>query len=184
MKTNAGSTPRLQVWYTSKATAIFGACFLTLQWVLLVSLLVRPWSRFNEFYNYLVGPLLNVPLIVMAALDFPRRKPWIWQTWLFFAVVMGACANLIDMRICGYYTASPRCGRKDFQATLFYVCSGPTVALFALGMKRIVMSTISLVWFVLAGALILPDRSTYVRNSKCTRCCGSSLIWMRCAHNG
>lgn len=82
---------------------------------------------------------------------------------------MASIANLIDMKLCGYYTPTPRCGRKDFQATLFYVCSGPTVALFALGLKRIVMVVISLIWFVLAGSLILQDRASFVRNSESIR---------------
>lgn len=81
----------------------------------------RPWSRFNEINNYLVGPLLNVPLVFLAAFDAPRRKPIIWQTLIFLAILMSSLANLIDMRLCGFYTPTPRCGRKDFMATLYYV---------------------------------------------------------------
>lgn len=61
-------------------------------------------------------PFLSVPLVVMAAFDVPRRKPWIWQLWVFSSIWVTGTAFLIDMHQCGFYSARPHCGNKDYMS--------------------------------------------------------------------
>lgn len=111
-----------QLWYTSKSTTIFGSSFLVFSWILAISLLPHPWSTFNstlsslnlfvvvkianvhpttEVNNYALGPVLSIPLVVMAAFDFPRKHKWLWQTWVVCCTWMSAAANIVDLRLCG-----------------------------------------------------------------------------------
>ena len=103
-------------------------------------------------------------MIPMAAFDVPRRWTLVWQLYVFACVWIFAAANPIDMHTCGFYTATPNCGGKDFQATLFYAAAMPTVALFALGQKRIYTVVFALSWIALMGATVVNDRPRYVRN--------------------
>ncbi|GAA5968789.1 hypothetical protein JCM11641_000734 [Rhodosporidiobolus odoratus] len=151
-------------WYNSKSLHIFGAFFLTLNWILTISLLPHPWSTWNKVQNYGIGPALAVPLIPLAAFDVPRRQPYIWQLLVFACIWINAAANPIDMYGCGFYTRDASCGKKDFMATLYYVVAGPTVALFALGAKRIFVLTYSLSWLILVSVTILPRRPSFARN--------------------
>lgn len=108
-----------ELWYTHKSLCIFGACFLVFSWLMSIALLPRPWSLWNgsfwslllltcsltfenpaEVYNYGVGPLLSIPLIVGAALDFPRKKKWLWQGMVFCCVFMGAIPNIVSVVVC------------------------------------------------------------------------------------
>lgn len=65
---------------------------------------------------YAIWPAFAVPLLVLAAFDVPRRHNNIWQVILFLAILFPAIHNPIDMHICGYYTATPNCGKKDYMA--------------------------------------------------------------------
>lgn len=126
-------SPHPQQWYNGKSLAIFGSFYLIMNWVLTVSLLPRPWSTWNEVQLYGLGPVLSVPLIVLAALDWPRKHVWQWQSLVFASIWITAAANPIDMYValapfsnesqltllfrryqCGFYTATPHCGNKDY----------------------------------------------------------------------
>lgn len=50
--------------------------------------------------NYVLGPILSIPLVVMAAFDVPRKHKWLWQTWVVCCTWMAAAANIIDMNLC------------------------------------------------------------------------------------
>ncbi|GAA5837911.1 hypothetical protein JCM9279_004065 [Rhodotorula babjevae] len=153
-----------ECWFNGKGVHIFGAAYLTLNWVLTVSLLPKPWSHWNEANLYAIWPAFAVPLLVLAAFDVPRRHNNIWQVVLFLAILFPAIHNPIDMHMCGYYTATPNCGKKDYMATLYYVSALPVVALFAMGQKRIWAVAYDIVWLVIVSVLILPIRTPYVRN--------------------
>jgi len=133
-------------------------------WVLAIALLPHPWSRWNKVQNYLLGPLLSLPLVPMACFDTPRRQPWIWQVLLLCCIWVSAAGNIIDMRICDYYSASKHCGNRDFMGTLYYASALPVIGLFALGQKRSCMVLAALAWLVLVAATILPVRPSFVRN--------------------
>lgn len=134
------------------------------QQALVLGLLPRPLSTWNKIQLYGIQPALTVPMIPMAAFDVPRRWSLVWQLYVFACVWIFAAANPIDMHTCGFYTATPNCGGKDFQATLFYAAAMPTVALFALGQKRIYTVVFALSWIALMGATVVDDRPRYVRN--------------------
>ncbi|GAA5882260.1 hypothetical protein JCM3774_004067 [Rhodotorula dairenensis] len=153
-----------EFWYNQKSSHIFGAMYLTVVWVLIIALLPRPFSTWNKVQLFGLQPALTVPMIPMAAFDVPRRWPMVWQLYVFASIWIFAAANPIDMHSCGFYTATPNCGRKDFQATLFYAAAMPTVALFALGQKRIFTIVYGLSWIALMGATVVNERPRYVRN--------------------
>ncbi|GAA5965270.1 hypothetical protein JCM21900_006071 [Sporobolomyces salmonicolor] len=153
-----------ECWYTNKSQHIFGSFFLTFNWVLTIALLPHPWSKWNRVQNYGVAPALSVPLVVFAAFDLPRRRPWVWQLVVFASIWITAAANPIDMYQCGFYTDHPTCGSKDFMATIYYAASGPTVALFALGQRRLLTVVYTISWLILLSLTILPARPSFVRN--------------------
>lgn len=153
-----------EFWYNQKSSHIFGAIYLSIVWALLIGLLPRPFSTWNKVQLYGLQPALTVPMIPMAAFDVPRRWGTVWQLYVFACVWIFAAANPIDMHTCGFYSQTPNCGGKDFQATLFYAAAMPTVALFALGQKRIYTVVFALSWIALMGATVVDDRPRYVRN--------------------
>ncbi|GAA5890425.1 hypothetical protein JCM5296_005044 [Sporobolomyces johnsonii] len=153
-----------ECWYTNKSQHIFGSFFLTFNWVLTIALLPRPWSNWNRVQNWGFGPVLSVPLVAFAAFDLPRRRPWVWQFLVFASIWITAAANPIDMHSCGFYTDHPHCGSKDYIPTMYYAVSGPTVALFALGQKRILTVIYTIAWLVLLSITVLPIRPSFVRN--------------------
>lgn len=154
-----------EFWYNQKGSHIFGALYLTVVWALVLALLPRPLSTWNMVQLYGLQPFFTIPLIPMTAFDLPRRWPWTWQCFMFCSIWLFAAANPIDMHLCGFYSAVPRCGSKDFQATLFFAGAAPCVALFALGMKRIMAVVFALSWVALMGATVINDRPRYVRNA-------------------
>ncbi|GAA5904332.1 uncharacterized protein JCM6883_006452 [Sporobolomyces salmoneus] len=151
-------------WYTSKSRHLFGSLYLVLNWVLTLALLPRPFNHWNEAHLYAVMPVLTVPLVVLAAFDIPRRKPWIWQLWVFSSIWVTGTAFLIDMHSCGFYTATPHCGGKDYMSSMYYAISGPTIALFAMNMKRILAFLFSATWLITVSITILPIRHAWARN--------------------
>ncbi|GAA6022631.1 hypothetical protein JCM10207_003930 [Rhodosporidiobolus poonsookiae] len=167
-----------EVWYNSKSMHIFGAMFFTLNWVLSIALLPKPWSTWNKVQLYGLGPAFSVPLVVFAAFDLPRRQPWTWQLILFASVWLVSAANPIDMYKCGYYTPTPHCGTKDFQMTFYYVAFAPVVALFAMGQKRILTVVYSLTWLILVASTVLPQRTAFVRNVINALVFHGFVIWM------
>ncbi|GAA6047025.1 hypothetical protein JCM3770_004158 [Rhodotorula araucariae] len=153
-----------ECWFNGKGSHIFGAMYLTFNWVLTIALLPKPWSIWNKVSLWGIWPVLTVPLIGAAAFDVPRRQNTIWQILIFLAIWFPAIHNPVDQYLCGYYSETPRCGTKDFMATLYYVTALPTVALFALGQKRIYAVFYDIGWLVVESVLILPQRRNFVRN--------------------
>ncbi|GAA5885713.1 hypothetical protein JCM6882_007538 [Rhodosporidiobolus microsporus] len=151
-------------WYNNKSLHIFGAFYLTLNWILTIALLPRPFSVWNMVQLYALAPVLSIPLVVLAAFDVPRRQTWIWQVLVFSSIWITGAANPINMWECGFYSRNSMCGGKDFMATFFYVTVGPVVALFAMGLKRILALLYFVTWIILVGIVILPDRPSWVRN--------------------
>ncbi|GAA5990830.1 hypothetical protein JCM10908_000037 [Rhodotorula pacifica] len=153
-----------EFWYNQKSSHVFGAMYFTVVWALVLGLLPRPLSTWNKVQLYGLQPALTVPMIPMAAFDVPRKWGVAWQLYLFACIWIFAAANPIDMHYCGFYSATPNCGRKDFQATLFYAAAMPTIALFALGQKRIYTVVYALSWIALMAATVVTDRPRYIRN--------------------
>ncbi|GAA6063145.1 hypothetical protein JCM10212_001193 [Sporobolomyces blumeae] len=153
-----------EFWYTSKSRHIFGSLYLFANWILTLALLPRPWSHWNEAHLYAVTPFFTVPLIGLAAFDVPRRKPWIWQIFTFSSVWITGTAFLIDMYLCDFYGPNPHCGRKDYMSTMYYAISGPTIALFAMNMHRILATLFSVSWLITVSITILPQRGAWARN--------------------
>ena len=91
-----------------------------------------------------VSGALIVPLFPLVAMDFPRKKKWIWQillvcaTWAvpFVRLTQSFClrfakhtftfytqATVFDMWHCDFYGPGvSTCGTKDFIGIFYYVC--------------------------------------------------------------
>ncbi|SCV67792.1 BQ2448_5403 [Microbotryum intermedium] len=151
-------------WWSSKAVHIFGSCFLVFSWLLAIAILQRPWTLWNKISFYGLQPFFIVPLVPMAALDVPRRRPWLWQAAVFCALWIYAANNVIDMYTCGFYTTRTRCGNKDFLGTMYYPSCQIVIGLFALGQKRLYAFIGAISWVVIVGATLLPHRVTFIRN--------------------
>ncbi|GAA6001123.1 uncharacterized protein JCM10292_006385 [Rhodotorula paludigena] len=153
-----------ECWYNGKGSHIFGAMYFTINWALTVALIPKPWSAWNKASLWAIWPVFIVPLIALAAFDVPRRHTWLWQGLVFCAIVFPAIHNPVDQYMCHFYRSNPNCGGKDFMATFYYVTALPTVALFAMGQKRLFAVIFDVIWLVIVAVLILPDRPAYVRN--------------------
>lgn len=47
---------------------------------------------------------------------------------------------------------------------MYYAISGPTIALFAMNMKRILAFLFSVTWLITVGVTVLPARHAWARN--------------------
>ncbi|BGP07684.1 hypothetical protein JCM10049v2_003524 [Rhodotorula toruloides] len=153
-----------EIWYNSKGSHIVGACYLIFNWVLTLALFPRPFSLWNKIQLYGLGPATTIPLVGLAAFDVPRRRVWVWQACVWVSIWIASFANPLDMYICGYYLPTGNCHGKDYMATLYYVTALPTVALFALGQKRICAIIFDLAWLIFVSSTILPRRASWARN--------------------
>lgn len=137
--------------------------------------------------NYCLGPIFCIPLLPMAAMNFPRRGKlyYVWQVQCVLAMWITSYGYLIDMRICGCeyppdsfelqmadpffhtdYTDQVSCGNRDFISLFFYATGPPAVGLFALGQSRAFACGGCICFFAIACATILPVRVSFVRNCK------------------
>ena len=81
-------------------------------WILLIAFMTYPTTTYNKItYCGLVG-LSIAPLIPLCALDWPRKRPVIWQCVLFVATWCYPSCAIYDMWDCGFYRSDNRCGTK------------------------------------------------------------------------
>ncbi|ORY88015.1 hypothetical protein BCR35DRAFT_29860 [Leucosporidium creatinivorum] len=153
----------LQLWWTAKRGYIYGCVFYLINWCLSVGLVARPWSVWLDVANYGLGPLFCLPLLPLVAFDWPRKHPRIFGIWLWLAVWYSSMTQIIDMKLCGYYSGG-NCGRRDFAAIFFYGTAPPAVALFALGQSRLAALFGFAVWIGFACGAVVAQRTSYIRN--------------------
>jgi len=93
-------------WFYRKRLAIFSALFFICNWITACVLVQTPVVTSDIVFYYVVrqnatshtvspshssniwqiGPLLCVPLFFLVAYDFPRDRPWFYQTYLGISV--------------------------------------------------------------------------------------------------
>ncbi|EJT97684.1 hypothetical protein DACRYDRAFT_119345 [Dacryopinax primogenitus] len=158
-------------WYTSKQLAFTASLFYILNTILAISLIPRPLNLYNKITYFGIAPLVTVPITMMVLFNAPRfrwRHNWqiVYQPVLCMATWCWAWFSIWDMWACGYYQTvdHPMCGNKDFLSTFYFATALPVLALFALGQHRLYASLGAIAYFVLMCVLILPDRSSWVRN--------------------
>lgn len=117
-----------------------------------------------QVQNYVLGPIFTLPLIPAVLWDFPHRRPRLWNLQLVIVGWGWPTGSIIDMKSCGYYTTQQHCGERDFQSSLLFAVALPTIALFALGQKRLYSAAGGLCWLVITVSTIVPVRHAYLRN--------------------
>ncbi|CAE6458104.1 unnamed protein product [Rhizoctonia solani] len=157
-----------ETFYTHKTLAFWASCFLILNWVLATSLLSQQtYILGDKIFVYGVAPVLTVPLPVFITFDWPRTRPWIYQTWLAAAVWSWAWYNIMFMYLCGNYSQPTRyipCLERDFLVLFYYVTGLPVIAIFALGQNRTVQTFMVVSFVCTAAAFFVPFRSTWIRH--------------------
>ena len=93
-------------WFYRKRLAIFSALFFLCNWITACVLVQRPVVTSDVIFYYVVrpstpsyrwllshgsniwqiGPLLCIPLFFLVVYDFPRDRPWLYQTYLTISV--------------------------------------------------------------------------------------------------
>ncbi|KZO92222.1 hypothetical protein CALVIDRAFT_487979, partial [Calocera viscosa TUFC12733] len=158
-------------WYTSKQLAFTASLFYILNTILAISLIPRPLNLYNKITYFGIAPVVTVPVCIMVLFNAPKarwaqRLQQVYQPVLLLATWCWSWFSLWDMWACGYYTSTdhPLCGNKDFLSTFYFATALPVLALFALGQHRFWAALGAVAYFILMCILILPERSSWVRN--------------------
>ncbi|KAG8718954.1 hypothetical protein FRC09_011833, partial [Ceratobasidium sp. 395] len=157
---------RKETFYTGKTLAFWAACFLMLNWILGAALLSKPYALPDKIFIFGVAPFLTAPLPVFITFDWPRTRPWIYQTWLGAAVWSWAFYNILFMHLCGVYGQPVhfQCGSRDFLVLFYYVTGLPVIAMFAMQQNRTVQTTLTVAFICTAGALLLPWKRSWIKH--------------------
>ncbi|KIP07108.1 hypothetical protein PHLGIDRAFT_30145 [Phlebiopsis gigantea 11061_1 CR5-6] len=158
---------RKEQWFLRKHLALWSAGFFILNWVLGIIFIPKPITIADKIFYYAIAPAFTFPLFLMVLYDLPRDHNWIYQTLLTISTWMWGCYQILTMYLCAYYgghRAVISCGTKDFLATFYYANGPQTIALFGLGLHRFPALVGTLTFMSLAFGMIVPDRTTWVRN--------------------
>lgn len=101
----------------------------------------------------------TVPLVVLIALDFPRRKNWIWQPMLFGAAWVLADVVMIEAHQCGFFSTNNTCGKKNFLNMLGFAFGQPVLALLAMRQNRLFAMIGAAQWMIVAGVLLMTQNN-------------------------
>ena len=72
-------------WFVNKASAIAGALFFYLVWIITMATQVMPLPLFNKMTYLPVGGACIAPILVVVARDWPRKRPFTYNVLLFVA---------------------------------------------------------------------------------------------------
>ncbi|TFY66934.1 hypothetical protein EVG20_g4155 [Dentipellis fragilis] len=150
-----------------QSLALWSAVFLIVNWVLGVIFIPSPRVLADEIFYYGVAPALTFPILFMVIYDLPRDWPNVYQIVLTFSVWSWSLYQVLFIWLCGFFDmpfSKFTCGTKDFQGTFYYACALPTIALFGLKLKRFPAAIGAAVWFIITAVVVLPDRTSWVRN--------------------
>ncbi|KAH8077880.1 hypothetical protein BXZ70DRAFT_1002843 [Cristinia sonorae] len=155
-----------ETWFLRKNLAIWAASFYVLNWALGVALIPKPVVRSDEVFFYAVAPALTILVLPMVMFDWPRDRPALYQVLLMIATWMWGWYQILFMFFCGKYGTRSYfdCGGKDFLATFYYTTALQTIAIFGLSLQRFPAMCGALIFFGLACGLIVPARTTFIRN--------------------
>ncbi|KAF9653820.1 hypothetical protein BDM02DRAFT_3215706 [Thelephora ganbajun] len=157
-------------WFYRKRLAIFSALFFICNWITACVLVQRPVVLSDIIFYYVIGPLLCLPLFFLVVYDFPRDRPWLYQTYLGLSVWSWPLYTITFMYICGYYAPHKDyviydCGAKDFISLFYYASALQAMALFGLNFERFPAMIGMLTFLIASCALFLPVRQVYARNA-------------------
>ncbi|KAA1470157.1 hypothetical protein DENSPDRAFT_774313 [Dentipellis sp. KUC8613] len=158
---------RKENWFMRKSLALWSAVFLIVNWVLGIIFIPSPRVLADKIFYYGVAPALTFPILFMIIYDWPRDWPNVYQIVLTVSVWSWSLYQVLFIWLCGFFDppfSKFTCGTKDFQGTFYYACALPTIALFGLKLKRFPAAVGVAVWFIITAVVVLPDRTSWVRN--------------------
>ncbi|KAJ3863255.1 Tco5, signal transduction HAMP domain histidine kinase [Lentinula novae-zelandiae] len=165
-------------WAHSKRLSLWASVFFIGNWILGAALIPTPAVLLDKIYYYGVPA---VPLVLLCAFNLPRDHTRFYQCFLFIstwswygykACPFQNCLRLLHRSyyqvlfgfLCGYSGRNDlfTCGSKDFSSTFYYTTALQTVALFGLDLKRFPALLGAIIFIVLSGFLIIPEKVKYV----------------------
>lgn len=160
---------RKENWFFRKGLAIWSAAFFIINWVLAAIFVQKPTVLADKIYYYGIAPVSSFPILFMVIYDFPRDRPWIYQSFLVLATWSWAIYQVLFMYLCGFYDDGNAhtyfvCGSKDFLSTFYYTSAMQTIALFGLNLNRFPALIGALTFFIVSCVLIIPDYVTWIRD--------------------
>ncbi|KAE9405360.1 hypothetical protein BT96DRAFT_916091 [Gymnopus androsaceus JB14] len=132
-------------WAHGKRLALWASVFFIMNWVLGAALIPTPAVLADKIYYYGVRQSA-VPLILLVAFNFPTHYntgfpsiSLVLRSWSFYQVLFGI--------LCGYSGKIDlfTCGTKDLSGSLLFRAP--------------------IFFLILAGVFIVPDRTSWMRNS-------------------
>ncbi|KAH8833161.1 hypothetical protein DL96DRAFT_1458885 [Flagelloscypha sp. PMI_526] len=155
-------------WYDRKSSTLVVAFWFILNWVLGLIFIQLNLSllRIDQAFYYAWAPAFNVPLPFLIAFDWPKKRPVLYQTFLWISVFSWALYVILNMYLCDYFGDKEwiyNCSGKEFLGWFYYALALPVLALFCLNANRLSMTVGSIFIFVLSTSLLGRKRQTWVR---------------------
>ncbi|KAF8806887.1 hypothetical protein BYT27DRAFT_7140360 [Phlegmacium glaucopus] len=154
-----------ETWFLKKSLALWASLWLIVNWVLgCVFIPHNPIVFLDKIFFLGIAPALSLPIVVMVMYDWPRDRPYIYQTALIASIWCWSIYQVIFIMSCGFYTQFPNCQGRDFMATFYYATALQTIALFGLKLNRFPAALGALVFFLFASIAVIPTRHTWARS--------------------
>ncbi|KAI0364370.1 hypothetical protein BV20DRAFT_974568 [Pilatotrama ljubarskyi] len=154
-------------WFLRKNLALWSSAFLIVNWAFGVGFTPRPLTLADKVFLYGIASTSSFVIPPMVIFDWPRDRNTIYQCVLVFSIWVWSVYQVIFMYLCGqYHPARSRftCNNKDYLTLFYYTSALQTIALFGLKLHRFPAMLGALVFFCLSCALILPDKTSFIRN--------------------
>ncbi|KAI8995219.1 hypothetical protein BD414DRAFT_234700 [Trametes punicea] len=154
-------------WFLRKNLAVWSSAFLVVNWAFGIAFTPRPFTLADKIFYYGIAPAFSFAIPPIVILDWPRDRNIIYQTILLCSIWIWALYQILFMYLCGQYNPARShftCNNKDYLTLFYYTSALQTIALFGLKLHRFPAMLGALAFFVLTCVLILPDKTSFVRN--------------------
>ncbi|KAF9525965.1 hypothetical protein CPB83DRAFT_858706 [Crepidotus variabilis] len=152
-------------WFLKKSLAIWAGLWLILNWIFgIIFISLSQFTLGDKIFYFGIAPMLSLPVIFMVMYDWPRDRPYLYQTFLIVSVWCWAFYQVIFILACGYYSPVPKCNGRDFMATFYYTTAMQTIALFGLKLNRFPAALGALTFFLFATISVAPIKPTWGRS--------------------
>ncbi|KAI1791886.1 hypothetical protein LXA43DRAFT_888392 [Ganoderma leucocontextum] len=162
-------------WFLRKASfhfrssnlALWSSAFLVVNWAFGIGFVPHPVLLADQIFLYGVAPAFSFIIPPMVIYDWPRDRTVIYQVVLVISVWIWSVYQIIFIYLCGQYNMAHSffsCHGKDYLTLFYYTSALQTIALFGLKLDRFPAMVGAIVFFVLACALVVPDRPSFVRS--------------------
>ncbi|OSD04719.1 hypothetical protein PYCCODRAFT_1363220 [Trametes coccinea BRFM310] len=154
-------------WFLRKNLAVWSSAFLIVNWAFGIAFTPRPFTIADRVFIYGIAPAFSFAITPMVIYDWPRDRNTVYQCVLVFSTWMWSIFQIIFMYLCGQYNPAHshfNCNGKDYLTLFYYTSALQTIALFGLKLHRFPAMLGALVFFSLSCGLILPDKTSFIRN--------------------